>query len=416
MPLGKNRNAPPNLVFHSPSGTIAAVWRTARVRTEVNRTMRIIALMNQKGGVGKTTTTVNLGAALAEAGKKVLLIDLDPQAHLTINYGVEPSAELTSLYNVLIEERSILEAIHRVDDNIALIPSSIDLAAAEIELVSVLGREQILKKRLESAQPDFDYVLLDCPPSLGLLTLNALSVANEVIIPMQPHFLALQGVGKLLETVHLVSRRMNPGLKVAGIVLTMFDSQTKLSAEVVNDLNSFIDSAKGKALPWAGARIFRSKIRRNIKLAESPSFGKTILSYDPASNGAVDYRALAKEVLSMEGTAVAPGTVRMEGVGAAAVVAAPTANPAPAVQTLPIADCALRIENSGSPVGNSQTAVSNATTLPAAAAAANPPVPTAPGAAKPKPPAKPKVAVLVSPEEAAKLKAAKVPQVVNHPS
>src|SRR5947207_4112505 len=164
--------------------------------------MRVIALMNQKGGVGKTTTTANLGAALAEAGKRVLLIDLDPQAHLTINYGVEPSADIVALYNVLIEERSILEAIHQVDQHIALSPSSIDLAAAEIELVSVLGREQILKKRLEAAQPDFDYVLLDCPPSLGLLTINALSVANEVIIPMQPHFLALQGVGKLLETVH----------------------------------------------------------------------------------------------------------------------------------------------------------------------------------------------------------------------
>src|SRR5215217_130334 len=138
--------------------------------------MRIIALMNQKGGVGKTTTTVNLGAALAEAGKRVLLIDLDPQAHLTINYGVEPTADLTSLYDVLVEGRSLLEAIHEAEKNIALIPSSIDLAAAEIELVSVLGREQILKKRIEAAQPDFDYVLLDCPPSLGLLTLNALAV------------------------------------------------------------------------------------------------------------------------------------------------------------------------------------------------------------------------------------------------
>jgi chromosome partitioning protein len=329
--------------------------------------MRIIALMNQKGGVGKTTTTVNLGAAIAEAGKKVLLIDLDPQAHLTINYGVEPSADITSLYNVLVEDRSILEAIHQVENNVALIPSSIDLAAAEIELVSVLGREQILKKRLESAQPDFDYVLLDCPPSLGLLTLNALSVANEVIIPMQPHFLALQGVGKLLETVHLVSRRMNPGLKVAGIVLTMFDSQTKLSAEVVNDLNSFIESAKGKPLPWATARIFRSKIRRNIKLAESPSFGKTILTYDPTSNGATDYRALAKELLSMEGTAVAPGA------------AVQIASPQPEVLAAAIAP---RVEDAPAPA----------------------PAP------KPKSPPKPKVAVLVSPEEAAKLKAAhKVP-------
>jgi chromosome partitioning protein len=337
--------------------------------------MRIIALMNQKGGVGKTTTTVNLGAAIAEAGKKVLLIDLDPQAHLTINYGVEPSADITSLYNVLVEDRSILEAIHQVENNVALIPSSIDLAAAEIELVSVLGREQILKKRLESAQPDFDYVLLDCPPSLGLLTLNALSVANEVIIPMQPHFLALQGVGKLLETVHLVSRRMNPGLKVAGIVLTMFDSQTKLSAEVVNDLNSFIESAKGKPLPWATARIFRSKIRRNIKLAESPSFGKTILTYDPTSNGATDYRALAKELLSMEGTAVAPGA------------AVQIASPQPEVLAAAIAP---RVED----------------------APASTPAP----APKPKSPPKPKVAVLVSPEEAAKLKAAhKVPSTAPTP-
>src|SRR3954471_636796 len=156
--------------------------------------MRIIALMNQKGGVGKTTTTVNLGAALAELGRRVCLIDLDPQAHLTINYGVEPASEdVPSLYDVLIEEMPIVEAVRKVDERIALVPSSIDLAAAEIELVSVLGRETLLKKRLEAAQHDFDYVLIDCPPSLGLLTINALAAATEVIIPMQPHFLALQG-------------------------------------------------------------------------------------------------------------------------------------------------------------------------------------------------------------------------------
>src|SRR3954469_13039730 len=239
--------------------------------------MRIIALMNQKGGVGKTTTTVNLGAALAELGFTVCLIDLDPQAHLTINYGVEPKPEITSLYNVLVEERGFLEAIHTIDDRIALVPSSIDLAAAEIELVSVLARESLLKKRIEASECDFDFILLDCPPSLGLLTINALAVASEVIIPMQPHFLALQGVGKILETVQLVSQRMNPLLKVSGIVLTMFDSQTKLSNEVVAELNGFIENAKGKPLPWADAKIFESKIRRNIKLAESPSFGQTIL-------------------------------------------------------------------------------------------------------------------------------------------
>ncbi len=262
--------------------------------------MRIIAFMNQKGGVGKTTTTVNLGAALAAAGKRVCLIDLDPQAHLTINYGVEPSPDHVSLYDVLIEDRGFLEAVHKVSDNIALVPSSIDLAGAEVELVSMLGRELLLKKRIEAARHDFDFILMDCPPSLGLLTINALAVATEVIIPMQPHFLALQGVAKLLETVQLVNKRMNPGLKVSGIVLTMYDAQTKLSAEVVNELNGFIEEAKGKPLPWADARIFEAKIRRNIKLAESPSFGQTILDYDPTSNGAADYRALAAEVLAMQ--------------------------------------------------------------------------------------------------------------------
>jgi chromosome partitioning protein len=261
--------------------------------------MRIIALMNQKGGVGKTTTTVNLGAALAELGKKVCLVDMDPQAHLTINYGIDPSPEICSLYNVLVEGKGFLQAVHHVGDNLALVPSSIDLAAAEIELVSVLGRELVLRKRIESAQHDFDFILLDCPPSLGLLTVNALAVADEVVIPMQPHFLALQGVGKLLETVQLVARRMNPKLKVGGIVLTMFDAQTKLAMEVVNDLNGFIDAAKGKPLPWADARVFRNRIRRNIKLAESPSFSQTIFTYEPASNGAADYRAFACEVLAM---------------------------------------------------------------------------------------------------------------------
>ena len=268
--------------------------------------MRIVALMNQKGGVGKTTTTVNLGAALAELGKRVCLIDLDPQAHLTINYGCEPTADVCSLYNMLVDGASFLEAVHRIDQNIALVPSSIDLAAAEVELVSVLGRETLLRKRLEAAQHDFDFILLDCPPSLGLLTLNALAVADEVIIPMQPHFLALQGVAKLLETVLMVNQRINPKLKVSGIVLTMFDSQTKLSNEVVAELNSFILEALGKPLPWAGAKIFKSKIRRNIKLAESPSFGKHIIAYEPASNGAADYRLLAREVVAMDQEAPEP--------------------------------------------------------------------------------------------------------------
>lgn len=265
--------------------------------------MRTIALMNQKGGVGKTTTTVNLGAALAEMGQRVCLIDLDPQAHLTINYGIEPTRDIISLYNVLIDQnRSILEAMHQVEGRIAVVPSSIDLAAADIELVAVLGREMLLKKRLEAARDSmqFDYLLLDCPPSLGLLTINALAAADEVIIPMQPHFLALQGMAKLLETVQLVSRRMNPRLKISGIALTMFDSQTKLCNEVVAELENFIIEARGRNLPWSDAIIFQTRIRRNIKLAESPSFGQTIIRYGPKSAGANDYRSLAREVLEMQ--------------------------------------------------------------------------------------------------------------------
>lgn len=264
--------------------------------------MRVIALMNQKGGVGKTTTTVNLGAALAEAGKRVCLIDLDPQAHLTINYGIEPASDVTSLYDVLVDDKSVLEAIHAVENNIAIIPSSIDLAAAEVELVAVLGREQLLKKKIEAAGSalEFDYLLLDCPPSLGILTINALAVATEVIIPMLPHFLALQGMAKLLETIQLINRRMNPRLKVSGIALTMFDSNTNLSNEVVAELEGFIIDARGRNLPWSDAIIFDTRIRRNIKLAESPSFGQTIMKYGPKSAGANDYRALAREVIAME--------------------------------------------------------------------------------------------------------------------
>ena len=274
--------------------------------------MRTIALMNQKGGVGKTTTTVNLGAALAEAGQKVCLIDLDPQAHLTINFGVDPAAEGVTLYDVLIEESSLLEGLRRVDERIAMVPGSIDLAAAELELAGKPARETILKRKIDAAAAtgalDCDFLLIDCPPSLGLLTLNALAAAKEVIIPMQPHFLALQGVGKLLETVHLVAKRINPGLRVSGIVLTMFDSQTKLGGEVISDLRNFLMSAASQRLPWSGAVVFQSRIRRNIKLAESPSFGKTILKYDSASHGSIDYRSLAREVMGMAASATGPTT------------------------------------------------------------------------------------------------------------
>jgi chromosome partitioning protein len=269
--------------------------------------MRIIALMNQKGGVAKTTTTVNLGAALAEAGKKVCLVDLDPQSHLTINFGVDPTGDVTSLYDVLVEGQSLLAALRRLDERLALVPASIDLAAAEVDLVKVPARQTLLKQRIDAAVAagglDFDYMLMDCPPSLGLLTLNALAAADEVMIPMQGHFLALQGVGKLLETVALVNKGLNPRLRVSGIVLTLFDAQTRLSNEVIGDLRAFLAEAAAKRLPWSNAVVFQTKIRRNIKLAESPGFGQTILKYDPSSHGAADYRALAREVLAMGQTA-----------------------------------------------------------------------------------------------------------------
>jgi chromosome partitioning protein len=269
--------------------------------------MRVLAFMNQKGGVGKTTTTVNLGAALAKAGKNVCMIDIDPQAHLTINYGLDPNADQTSLYDVLVNETPLLESVHQVGERLAVIPSHIDLAAAEIELVSTLGRELILRKRIEAATHDFDYILLDCPPSLGLLTINALAVADDVMIPMQPHFLALQGMAKLLETVQLVAKRMNPKLGVGGIILTMFDSQAKLSHEVIFELQEFIEQSREKNLPWSRARVYETRIRRNIKLAESPSFGKPIFDYDPSSNGATDYRKLALEMIeAFEGPTIMP--------------------------------------------------------------------------------------------------------------
>lgn len=273
--------------------------------------MRTIALMNQKGGVGKTTTTVNLGAALAERGRRVLLVDLDPQAHLTITYGVEPDDGAT-LYEVLTGEAGVLAAVRRLDvpgvadrgGEIHVLPGSLDLAGLESEMAGVDGRQLRLRDAMARAGHDYDYVLLDCPPSLGLLTVNALAMAEEVLIPMQAHFLALQGFAKLLETTQLVGQSINPRLKVGGVVLTMFDAQTRLGSDVVNELQGFFDAARGQGLPWSESRLYATKIRRNIKLAEAPSFGQSILAYDAHSNGAADYRALAAEMDAIEVTAV----------------------------------------------------------------------------------------------------------------
>jgi chromosome partitioning protein len=260
--------------------------------------VRTIAMINQKGGVGKTTTVANLGKALTERRQPVCLIDMDPQAHLTLHFGIEPTVDQASLYDVLTADVSLAEAAVTPTTGLTVIPSSIDLAGAEVELASTVGREQILRDRIVDAALDASYVLMDCPPSLGLLTLNALAAADEVIIPLQPHFLALQGLGKLLETVSLVQRRINPSLRVSGVILCMYESNTRLAGEVRDDLQAFIEQSHDQDVPWAGARVFDTVIRRNVKLAECPSYGTTIFQYDPSCHGAADYAALADEFLT----------------------------------------------------------------------------------------------------------------------
>jgi chromosome partitioning protein len=259
--------------------------------------MRRIAIINQKGGVGKTTTAVNLSAALAEAGQRVSVLDLDPQAHATTHLGIEPDGKAASMYDVLVHSRPLPEVRRKVVDNLWVAASDINLAAAEVELAGVVGREVILRDMLLQDEETFDFVIMDCAPSLGVLTLNALSAASEVFIPLQPHFLALHGLGKLLETTSLVAKRINPALKVTGIVLCLYESTTKLAGEVVNDLQGYLDRSRTTNSPWAQARIFQTRIRRNVKLAECPSFGQSIFGYEPRCNGALDYAALAREVL-----------------------------------------------------------------------------------------------------------------------
>src|SRR5213592_5064229 len=202
--------------------------------------MRRIAIINQKGGVGKTTTAVNLAAALAEAGQRVCVLDLDPQAHATTHLGVQPDGSTPSMYDVLVSSRPLSEVRRRVADNLWVAGSDINLAAAEVELAGVVGREVILRDLLLQEEGMFDFVFMDCGPSLGVLTLNALACASEVFIPLQPHFLALHGLGKLLETTALVARRVNPGLRVSGVVLCLYESATRLAQEVVRDLEAFL--------------------------------------------------------------------------------------------------------------------------------------------------------------------------------
>jgi chromosome partitioning protein len=258
--------------------------------------MRKIAVLNQKGGVGKTTTVVNAAAALARMGAKVVVIDLDPQAHLTIHLGLEPQTIVAGSYEVLTKEAKFEGEIMLVRPNLWLLPANINLVGAESELVSVVGRETILREAVEPVEDKFDYLIIDCPPSLGLLTLNALAAAEEVLIPLQPHFLALQGFGKLLQTVELVNKRINPDLRVKGILLCMFDTRASLPSEVRADIEHFLESARGTDCAWAQAQILPTFIRRNIKLAEAPSYGQTIFEYERNCHGAEDYMKVAESI------------------------------------------------------------------------------------------------------------------------
>ena len=254
--------------------------------------MRSIAIMNQKGGVGKTTTAVNLSATLANMGEKVCLIDLDPQAHATLHFGIEPQVEFDSIYDVLVEDKDLAGVRKQVAENLWLVPSHLDLASAEMELAGVVGREMILRDKMAADGAKFDYVFIDCPPSLGPLSINALTAVDEVFVALQPHFLALHGLIKLSETMELVVKRLNNRLKLGGVVLCLFEP-TRLASEVIQEVERYLKDYS------PNTRIFQTKIRKNVRLAEAPSHGQPIFQYDPNSNGAEDYRLLAKEIYQM---------------------------------------------------------------------------------------------------------------------
>lgn len=251
---------------------------------------KIIAIANQKGGVGKTTTSVNLAACVATAGRRVLLIDADPQGNATSGLGLDKNAIEHSVYDVFINEYGIDEVVQRTMlDTLWLVPSNIQLAGAEVELVTMMAREQVLKNALRPARDAYDYIFIDCPPSLGLLTLNALNAADTLLVPIQCEFYALEGLSQLMSTVRLVRKNLNPALDVEGVVLTMFDSRTNLSVQVVEEVRKFFRN-----------KVYQTIIPRSVRLSEAPSFGLPVIRYAPKSSGAAAYTALANELLKRE--------------------------------------------------------------------------------------------------------------------
>lgn len=252
------------------------------------RDSKVIAVINQKGGVGKSTSVVNLSACLGENKKKILVVDFDPQGNTTSGYGIDKEELEHDVYDVILHDYPIEETIQETCvQNVFIVPATIQLATAEIELVSAMARESVLKEALSGIKDEFDYVFIDCPPSLGLLTINALVAADSLLIPIQCEYYALEGVAKLLESMQMVKRRMNPDLEIFGVVMTMFDSRTTLSKQVVDEVQSYF-----------GKKMFKTIIPRNVKLSEAPSHGLPVIKYARVSKGALAYGKLAREVVA----------------------------------------------------------------------------------------------------------------------